>query len=210
MPYFVRSLTVAVAASALLALAGCGDRPQTAPTTTNSNTTNAAQLPDWAQDPTMAGKYPIAAVGTAEKSMASFAMQRDRALANGRTELGRALETKVQAIFKDWTREGGEITSQDNRQMAMTMAENISRNVTTATVQATSQRALFTEQGTGRLFVWVYLDSEAQKQVAAMVKAKTREEMEKRAHFAAKVEADKAFAELDKLVDKELAVADGK
>ncbi len=38
------------------------------------------------------------------------------------------------------------------------------------------------------------------KQVAAQA----REEMEKRAHFAAKIEADKAFADLDKLIDKEM------
>lgn len=191
---------------AACAVSGCGDRPEpvvnpAAPLAAPLPTNN---VPDWVNDPTMGGKYAIAAYGVSEKMLSGEAMMRDRALNSARTEIARSLNAKVQSIFKDWTREGGEISSQDNKQTAMTMAENISRTVTDVALSGTSQRGRFVEPGTGKLYVWVYLDTAALDKLNQQVQAKAREEMEKRAHFAAKVEADKAFADLDRLVDQAL------
>ncbi|MCX8012763.1 MAG: hypothetical protein N3A02_00545 [Rectinema sp.] len=189
-----------------LAATGCGDR-QPPPPSPAAPVVKVEDLPDWVRDPTMGGKYPLAAAGSSQWMKAGFAFTRDKALHNARTELGRVVSTKIQAVFKDWTREGGEITSQEDRTMAMTMAENISRSITNQEIQGTPQRELYHDKNTNTLFVWVDVDPEATKRIADAIAAKTRGEMEKRAHFAAKVEAEKAFADLDRLIDKELGVS---
>lgn len=205
---FISTGLVALVACGALVVAGCGDRPAPAPSPTPVVDTD--KLPDWVQDPTMGGKYPLAAAGSSQNMKAGFAFTRDKALNNARTELGRVVSTKVQAVFKDWTREGGEITSSDDRTMAMTMAENISRTVTNQEINGTPQRALFQDKSSGTMFVWVYVDAEASKQIQAAVAAQARDNMEKRAHFASKIEADKAFADLDKLIDKEMGASEAK
>lgn len=199
------SLLALAAALGAVTLVGCGsDRAQPPPPSPAAPVVKVDDLPDWVRDPTMGGKYPLAAVGSSPWMKAGFAFTRDKALHNARTELGRVISTKIQAIFKDWTREGGEITSQEDRTMAMTMAENISRSVTNQEINGTPQRELYHDKNTNTLFVWVYVDPEANKRIQEAISSQVRGEMEKRAHFAAKIEAEKAFADLDRLIDKEL------
>jgi hypothetical protein len=205
---FISTGLAALVACGALVVAGCGDRPAPAPSP--APVVDTDKLPDWVQDPTMGGKHPLAAAGSSQNMKAGFAFTRDKCLNNARTELGRVVSTKVQAVFKDWTREGGEITSSDDRTMAMTMAENISRTVTNQEINGTPQRALFQDKASGTMFVWVYVDPEASKQIQAAVAAQARDNMEKRAHFASKIEADKAFADLDKLIDKEMGASEAK
>lgn len=196
---------LAIAAVGMFVLPGCGDNRPPAPE--QKPVTDVASLPDWVQDPTMGGKYPLAAAGIQHKMLGGFASQRDNALTNARKELARVIDVKVQSVAKQWTREGGEITSQDNKSMAMQMFEDTTRQITNQNVQGTPQRALFQDKTTGDLFVWVYVDPAATAQINAAIKSQAREQMEKRAHFAAKVEMDKAMEDLDKLVDKEMGPA---
>jgi hypothetical protein len=197
------------AAVGALSFAGCGkeDRTPPAPAPPAAATNDG---PDWLNDPTQDGKHPIAAYGVADYKLGGENAQRNSAMASARDEIARAIAVKVQAVFKSWTREGGEITSQDSKTMAMQMEENISRQVTNQLVQATSQRARWIDPGTKRMYVWTYPDQAAIEAAAAATKAAVRAEAEKRAHFAAKIEADKAFADLDKLIDKEMGVAPAK
>ena len=204
----MRTYSYLLAGAAALTLGGCGEERAPAPVV-NPTAPAAAPLPtnnvpDWVNDPTMGGKYPIAAYGVSEKMMAGENMMRDTALQRARVELGRAIDSRIQAVFKDWTREGGEITSQDNKQMAMAMVESVSRVVTDQSVKGASQRGRWAEPGTGKLFIWSYLDPAAMDQVAQQVKSAARAEAEKRSHFASQIEADKAFADLDKLVDAKM------
>ena len=201
---FATSL-LAIAAIGAVSLTGCGreEKPVAPSPVAQPDTDN---LPDWVKDPTMGGKFPLAAAGSSQQMKAGFAFTRDKALNNARVELGRVVSTKVQAVFKDWTREGGEITSQDDKTMAMTMAENISRSVTNQEINGTPQRELHVDKASNTMFVWVYVDQEATKRIQEAMKAQTRGDAEKRAHFASKIEADKAFADLDKLIDKEMGV----
>jgi hypothetical protein len=201
MRLFTPILLTAAAAGAFF-LAGCGDEPR--PPATNAPASATNEGPDWLNDPTMNGKYLYAAYGTAEKMIAGEQLQRQNAMTDARKQIAAIISVKIQSVFKNWTREGGEITTQDNRQMAMTMVEDVSRAVTNQTLEGSVQRARWISP-TGKLYVWVYIDP---AQIEAMKKATAaaaREQMEKRAHFAAKIEADKAFADLDKLIDKEMS-----
>jgi hypothetical protein len=194
---------IALAAFGLLALPGCSsDRQPTA----GPQPVQVDDLPDWVRDPTKGGKFPLAAAGSARWSLTGFTQSRDQAANNARVELGRVVSAKVQAVFKDWTREGGEITSQDSKLMAQTMAENISRTVTNQEINGTPQRELHHDKSSNTVFVWVYVDQEATKRIQDAMKAQTRADAEKRAYFGSKIEADKAFADLDKLIDKEMGL----
>ena len=184
-----------------VAVTGCGDQPREAAPAPVAPVNN---VPDWVNDPTLGNKYPIAAYGVSEKMLSGESMMRDRAMNAARVEIARSVNTSVQAIFKDWTREGGEISSQDNKQAAMTMAENVSRSVTDQVLSGTSQRARWIDPSNGKFYIWVYLDQGALDTLNKQMQAKAREEVEKRAHFASKVEADKAFADLDRIVDQQL------
>ena len=194
---------IAIAAVGLIAVGGCAKEDRTAPVQAPPAAASN-DGPDWLNDPTMGGKFPIAAYGVAPYKLGGEGMQRDSAMASARTEIGRAVATKVQAVFKSWTREGGEITSQESKSMAMQMEENISKNVTNQLVEATSQRARWIDPATKSMYVWTYPDAASMAAAAAQMKAAARAEAEKRSHFAAKIEADKAFADLDKLIDKEM------
>ncbi len=193
------------AALAAFTLTGCGEKPR--PVSPADKPVDVSALPDWVSDPTQGGKYALAAFGTSDKMKAGFAVTKDKALFNARQELGKTIGSKIQAVVKDWTREGGTITSAEDKTMAMTMFESIARGVTNADVNGATQRAMI-QDGNGTVFVWVYIDPNATAQIEAAVKAKAKEEI--RAHFTAVVEADKAFAELDKLVDEKMGNKDGK
>lgn len=197
------TLLVAVAAVGVLSVTGCGKEER--PTQNQAHPAMPTNdVPPWVNDPTSEGKYLYAAYGVSEKMLSGEQAMRNNAMADARNQIAAIIKTKVEAVFKSWTREGGEITSQDNKQMAMTMVENVARTVTNQTLEGSVQRARWIDTPTGKYYAWVYIDP---AQVEAMKKATAaaaREQMEKRAHFAAKIEADKAFADLDKLIDKEM------
>jgi hypothetical protein len=107
-------------------------------------------------------------------------------------------------VFKEWTREGGEITSAENRQSAMLMTENVARTVTDQVISGVAQRGRYVDEKTGRMYIWSYLDAKALDSLNQAIQAQAKAQLEKKAHFASKIEAEKAFADLDKLVDKAL------
>jgi hypothetical protein len=192
---------LAIAAVGVLGLTGCAEDRKPPPNQQNAMTND---VPDWVNDPTQGGKYLMAAYGVSEYKMAGEAHQRQAATQNAQRQIAEVLSTKIQAVFKNWTREGGEITSQDNRQMAMTMSEDIARSVTNQTLEGAVARARWVDPATKRLYLWMYIDPGQLEKMKAATAAAAREQMEKRAHFAAKIEADKAFADLDKLIEKEM------
>ena len=86
------------------------------------------------------------------------------------------------------------------------MSENASVNITNQIIQVCPLREAAVDRY-GREWVWVYIDKEEVKQLQSIILQTARAESEKRSHFASKIEADKAYAELQKLIDKEMGVA---
>jgi hypothetical protein len=195
---------IAVAAVGCLALTGCG-REEPKPVSPGiAAPTN--DVPDWVNDPTQGGKV-LGAYGVSEKMLSGEKAMRDRAMLSARQELAATLSSKIQGVVKDWVREGGIITSQDNAQSAMTSFESAVRNVINQELVGSQQRARYVDPATGKLYVYVVVAPEIAAKVAADAKAAARENKELRAHMAAKIEAEKAFADLDKLIDKEMGTA---
>lgn len=203
----MRAFTLVVPALAVLgalSFTGCGsdERPAPAPNTMPAAATN--DVPAWVEDPTDGGKWPIAAYGVSERVLAGEQQQKTKALEAARTEIARGISSKVQAVFKEWTREGGEITSSENRQSAMLMTENVARTVTDQVISGVTQRGRHVDEKTGRMYIWAYLDAKGLESLNQAIQAQAKSQLEKKAHFASKIESEKAFADLDKLVDKAL------
>ena len=204
------ALTIALGATVTLsglALTGCNDggRPGIAPG--DKTPVSVADLPDWVKDPTNGGKV-VGASGSSGPMKAGFNLARDTALSRARVELARSLEAKIQAAFKDWTREGGELTTNADKTMAMTVQESTAKTVVNQVLSGASQKDLYQDKASGELFVWVVLNPETATLIAKNVASKARSDLEeKKAHFAAKIEADKAFADLEKQVNEELGLS---
>jgi hypothetical protein len=198
---------IAIASLTLFTLVGCNDgaRPGIAPG--DRAPVSVDDLPDWVKDPTNGGKV-VGAAGSSGPMKAGFNMARDTAMSRGRTELARSLEAKIQAAFKDWTREGGELTTEADKTMAMTVQENTAKTVVNQVLTGSTQKDLYQDKASGELFVWVVLDASAASEIAKKVVRTARKGLEeKKAHFAAKIEADKAFNDLEKQVNEELGLS---
>jgi hypothetical protein len=204
--HHLRTLALGALVVGTFGLAACGQpERETPPKSPADKPVNYDELPEWANNPTMGGEYPLAASASSEPSMAGAHMTRDRALARARTELARTVQVKIQSMFRDWTREGGEITSNSDTQMAMAMSENASQVITNQVIQVCQLRRAVVDRY-GREWVWVYIDKEEVKQLQSIILQTARVESEKRSHFASKIEADKAYAQLQALIDKEMGI----
>ncbi len=203
---FMSSSLIAVAAIGMIALPGCSERKDAPPAATTLPSAASNDVPDWVNDPTEGGKT-LGAYGVAERMLSGEAKQAEKARMEARQELASQISSKIQAVVKNWVREGGIITTQDNAQSAMVSFESTARNVVNQELKGSQQKARFIEPKTGKLYVWVVINPEVAGKIAEQAKAAARENKELRANMAAKIEADKAFADLDKLIDKEMGVA---
>lgn len=194
---------LAIAAVGMIGLAGCGrdEKPQQV----NNVGVMTNDVPDWVNDPTQGGKV-LGAYGTAERMLAGENAMVQRARLNARQELAASINSKIQGVVKDWIREGGVISSQDNAQAAMTSFETATRNVINQELSGSIQKARHIDAA-GKLYVWIVVNPEIAAKIAEQTKSAARENKELRAHMAAKIEAEKAFADLDKLIDKEMGIA---
>lgn len=211
------SFVLSAVAMTTLVMTGCGEtKPEnnTQPINTPVAQPAVGALPDFVRNPNFdpaTKQVVVGAAGSSQPMKAGFSFTTDKAQQDARVKLARSLEAKIQSAFKDWTREGGEVTSQEDRTMALKMSENVSRTVTNLTLKGAFQKDLWQDPVSKEVFVWLVLDANAAKQVGDEVVAQTKKEMEeKKAHFMAKIEAEKAFADLDKLVDAELSKSDAK
>ncbi|MCS6970998.1 MAG: hypothetical protein RMM29_00515 [Planctomycetota bacterium] len=196
---------VSASIAGLVVFAGCSKREEPKPVAPGiAAPTN--DVPDWVNDPTQGGKV-FGAYGVSERMLAGEKAMRDRAMLSARQELAAMINSKIQGVVKDWVREGGIITSQDNAQAAMTSFESAVRNVINQELQGSMQKARYVDPQTGKLYVWVVVDQAVVQKIAEQAKSAARENKELRAHMAAKIEAEKAFAELDRLIDKEMGLA---
>lgn len=153
-------------------------------------------LPRWIADPTEGGTR-LAAYGSAEyRSDESRSQQRDRAMAAARDELARMLRLRVRNAVRDYLADSGVgVTS---------FSDAVSQQVAEGTIDGTYQRDEWSNEKTRELFVWVDVDRDVARRLAASVVAAAAAAPQgpAAAHLRAKSEADKGFAELDRLLDR--------
>jgi len=158
-------------------------------------------LPGWATDPTMGGKYTLAACGLNSDKGEGFTQRRNKAVSKARDGLTQIICTKAEAIAKSWTRDGSTIVVQDDRGLAVKSLVDAVNLAADSLIQKTVQRAFFQNPQSGTQYVWIYIDPVAIPQLVTEIKAKAREAVEKTVHFPKAGDADASFQDLNLIVD---------
>lgn len=201
-----RSIPRVVGACALafatLSMTGCGSRDQP-----HDVSVQGVQLPEWVADPFMNDHF--GAVGISRKSLGGMQEQINRAMAAGRTELARSIETKVQAAYIRYFTEGGEASwdpegDVTREELAQEMSENVSRQITDQLLQGSRRKDMWMHPKNDDLYVWVIIDPSKMDMVAKQVKAQASKEVQRRSQVRAELKAKGALERLDEAIDNEL------
>ncbi|MFW5859188.1 MAG: hypothetical protein ACOCYP_04125 [Planctomycetota bacterium] len=169
------------------------------------------EYPVWVGNPFAEGQF--GAVGISKGSLGGDPEKRARALARGRVELGRTISTKVQAAYKQWFKEGGEIFKEgqeiDENKMAMEMSENVSKQLTNQVITGSHSYRIWEHPENQNLYMWVIVDQEKLEVLQRQIKAQAAKEAQKRSFIKAEIKAEEAFNELETAIDRELAREQG-
>jgi hypothetical protein len=208
----IRTLTSATAIAGAILLVGCGEERPAPPPTANSSapitTPDTDNSPKWVADPTDGGKV-LGQVGIAEVRLGGAARQRDEALRNARVNLARDINTQVNDIMRDWTKEGGERFfagdgKVDKQEMAKQMSETVSEQVTSQTINGSQQRAMWKDKS-GTLYVWVVINADAAAKFAADATAAAKRLAEQKSFIKADIQATEAWDKLEQRMKAKIA-----
>ena len=195
------SLIVGCALVAAVLVAGCARSEPPAPAKAGHTWRQPWQSdkpqPKWISDPSEGGGR-IATYGSAEyRSSENRSQQRDRAMANARDELNRMLRLRIRNAVRDYIAESGASLT--------TFSDSVSQQISDGTVSGTYQRDEWQNEKTNELFVWVAVDPAVAAELAKSVvqaAAVAASNDPVAANLQAKAEADKGFAELDRLLER--------
>lgn len=209
----MRSVPALLTASAIaLIVAGCGetrsDNIASPAATAPGAKTQEVTMPEWVMDPGTGGQF--GAVGISKTSLGGSQEEFARALANGRTELGRAINTRVQAAYVRFFTEGGSLNQGANggvdaKIAAEEMSTNVSRQLTDQVLTGSRQKAIFRDPNTKELFMWVVISSDKLEAMQTQIKQAAQNEVAKRAQISAELKTQEALKQLDAAIDKEMA-----
>lgn len=151
-------------------------------------------LPTWIADPT-AGGSRISAYGSAEyRSSESRSAQRDRAMQGARDELARMIRVRVRTAVRDFLADSGSASA--------TYSDTISQQVSDASIDGSYQIDEWQNEKTLELFVLAGIGVQQGGGLAAAVVKAAGQAEPAAAPFAAKLQSDAAFAELDRLLSR--------
>lgn len=211
------TLACGLAAGSLI-LAGCGQEEQRAapngvvapaPTNQPANTMQIdASTKPWVLDPSDGGKV-VGAVGVAEKMLSGPMAQLQKAKGTARDELAKTLNNRIQSIFKDWFKEGGERFNGANdtvvkQEMARVMTENVSKSITNVDLSGAQQKDVW-KDSSQNIYVWMVLNQAIVADAAKQAAEAAKRIAEQKSYIKAGMEADKAFEDLEKTIEKALA-----
>lgn len=165
------------------------------------------ELPAWYADPTLQGQY-FAEVGVSRLSMGGFGEQTNKAMADGRTNLARAVQVKVQSMFERYFAEGGEVwadlktgEAEDYLIASREFSQNVYRQLTNQDLVGAVRKDYWIHPKTKELFVWVVLDVNSEAFLHQFKQAARNEA--RRAFVGAEIKAKEELERLDRLIDRE-------
>lgn len=214
------ALILGTAVTGALLITGCGETrsdpvasPTAPPPTAQAATVNAppaaaVTYPEWVLDPFTGGVF--GATGISRASLGGTGEEMARALANGRTELARTIQVKVQSSYTRFFTEGGDIANKagggvEYRQMAQEMSENVSRQLTNQVISGSRQKQMWRDPSNKDLYIWVVIDNEKLAALNTSIKDEAKRQLDARAQVGAELKAADALKRLDAAIDAELA-----
>jgi hypothetical protein len=187
-----KSIVLTVLALSIFAISGCTNK--TAPKPALSCLGDASNPPKWVCG--SAQVEGIYAIGSSEK-MPTISMQRTKAQSNGRDELARTIEVKVQNMLKDYASSTGVGADQTAEAVFTTVSKQVSKQ----TLTGARPLEWWTNPTNQSMYVLMVLDNNAKNvsQVQQAVKTSLQNEKALWQEFKAK----KAHDELDAAISKE-------
>ena len=178
-------LAVAVLSFAVI---GCGPKH----TVINAGQLNAClkDAPAWV----LAGgaEGGLSAVGSAKLSNAGLNFTRSEALANGRDELARVMQVKVENMFKNFT----QTTGIGDKETVDKVVSNVSRQIASQTISGSKQAEVWVSE-CNELFVLVVADAPAiEKEIKAQAVSSYRNEQA----LWQQIQAKNALKEMDEAI----------
>lgn len=200
-------ITIAAATAAAMVFAGCSPwfrseppPPPPAPVWHRPWGDDDVKKPAWISDATRGGTVLGAYGSTPHDPFVARATLRDRAMQSARNELASIVRVRVQAVLKDWLAE--------DRNGYNKFTESTSRSIADQSIDGSAQRDEWVHPKTSELFVWVVVDpayaKNMAKTVAEAAKSASTGDPKLDAHMRAKAGSDAGFADLDRLLDKQL------
>lgn len=177
--------------AALVTVVGCSSGPEPKPVNTAPDTSSTGSAFEFMQEKanaiTEAGG--LAAVGIARSK--SVATAKTRAIAQGRTEIARALDTKIKSLLKDFTEEIGEASESEYN----SLFSSATKQVTSQNLKGSVAKDIKfdTKDGVTTGYALMVLDP---KVLADAFEAQVNTNRQQYTRFR----ASKAFGELDKEV----------
>ena len=172
----------------VVSLINCGGGQQ--------GTTSNQDIPDWFLNPPKA-EDAIYGVGSAKKASQSLA--KSAADARAREEIARAIEVKVQTMFKNFQQESG---IGENAQ-ALEFVQNVSKQIANATLTGTQIEKRYAAKDGTIYTLMSYSMSEVKKQAKEKMKTNIHNEEALYNEFKAKQAFDALDTEIDKMSGKE-------
>lgn len=204
-------LFASLASSCVLLMTGCGETRSdniASPVTAAPNAkVQEVTMPDWVMDPCTDGQF--GAVGISRTSLGGSAEEFARALANGRTELARTINVRVQSAYIRFFTEGGSLNQATNggveaKTAAEEMSTNVSRQLTDQVLSGSRQKAIYRDPNTKEVFMWVIISPDKLEAIQAQVKQEAQNQVAKRAQISAELKTQEALKMLDAAIDKEM------
>ena len=185
----------AIVASAVLLFAGCAQDSSSSVAQAPTQIKNKfASAPAWVLTPNVEGG--ICAVGIAGATQAGMAFQRTQAMANGRDELARQLELKVNNMVKDFT----QTTGVGNASTVDRVSSTVSKQVASQTLAGSKQKAMWVADD-GEVYVLMVMDPNAVANATKeAVKTSLKNDQALWQQFQSKKAQDELDAEVTKMV----------
>lgn len=198
------AVTIAAASAAAMVFVGCADRTNPAAAYQQPASYRRAwsdddvAKPDWIANPTRNGTV-IAAWGSAPHDpFVGRGELRNRALSQARHELGRMVMVRVQSALMEYI---GESRSGDVASVTA-FSESVSRTIAVQSIRSSYQQAEWIHPKIGELFIWAIIDPKFSRSLATAVAETADQGGDSAALLRAKLESDKGFTELDRLLER--------
>jgi len=188
------TITVFSVAAATMLMTGCAQNEAQvaqAPAQVKNKFSNA---PKWVLNPQVEGG--IAAVGISQASPAGMQFQRTEAMANGRDELVRQLELKVNNMVKNFT----QVTGVGSAATVDKVSSSVSKQVASQTLAGSKQKDMWIADD-GELYILMVMDPNAvAKATQEAAKTSFKNDQALWQQFQSKKAQDELASEIDKMV----------
>ncbi len=162
--------------------------------------------PVWIKDPSLGGKHPWSAVGTAKVDDRDLGLIFKEAGDQARAKIAGKFNLGILKVFKSWGASGGMDIGENAMVNASLLYQEVLKPIIKNEIQQSPAREYHVRFEEERLFVVVMLRNDGLKQIRVSIKSGVRSGLS--SHFTSAAAVEQAFRTFDALIDREFATSD--